>query len=154
MKSKIAALILIAAIGIVISASFVQAKKADASYSWTMNSAMEKDWIFSVGERIYIGWHPIPDEGTVDIYVKDAAGQLVPGASWQNLAAAESGSIWFQPTAAGKYSIYCTGTDVTVVEVRSVLHTPESPLGTISVVVAGVVALGAFGLVRSRKKRA
>jgi hypothetical protein len=109
---------------------------------------------FSLGSTVYIYWGASsPVGGTVDVTVYDPAGaQLV---QWLNQAPGASGTLSFVVNQPGYYDIAYNGTRLltsrTIASV-SIFVLPESALGTLIALAAGLAAVGTFKIVKGKSK--
>ncbi len=106
--------------------------------------------------QVYVYWDSItPSGGTVDITIYNPSGVLI--ASYPNVAPSASGTIHFTVDTPGSYYVQADGfpsyhAATTFVAGASVLVLPESVLGTLAAVGAGVAAFGTVKLYQKRKK--
>lgn len=108
---------------------------------------------YTLGSHVYIYWASVvPSGSTVDITVYGPSGSVV--AQWldQPLSASGSAALSFVVNYPGYYDIMFNGQRITVWGV-SVFVLPESALGTMIAIFAGVAAVGTFKFIKRNKPK-
>jgi len=132
------------------------------------------DGVFITNENVYIGWSASGvSNPSVDVYVISissgekvtlykaetalGSGGVDSGTDLYNQPLSSVKCIYFIPQDDGWYEIHCIGLETSsykVVGVGTVLVTPESALGSIMAIGAGIAAFGAIGVVKQRHSKA
>jgi hypothetical protein len=108
---------------------------------------------YTIGSRVYIYWGSvIPYGSTVDIKVYGPDGSLVTQWLNQPISASGTAALSFEVNRPGYYDITFNGQRITVWGI-SVFVLPESALGTLIAIVAGVAAVGTFKIVQQKKTK-
>jgi hypothetical protein len=156
-KKILAALICVALVFPVIAV--VSATYASTAFIWgstkidgTATSQVD------VGATVKIYWDPTPKDGMVNIYVtysttEDGSESQVPGASWTSLTPAQNSTISFVADQPGYYWLYLYGSKQTKIIAQGSIHAlPESVLGSIMAVTAGLAAFGTVAVIKKRRQ--
>lgn len=128
-----------------LAVSVVRASSPTATVAsvWTTDNAGNAKVIFDVSETVYVHWKA---DGSVLIRIEFEDGTVY--GPW--FESNSEGSLTFNPSNLGYYSIYCTGAQTVLIAYGRIFVVPEAPLATLTAMIAALVAFGAFTL---RKKQ-
>jgi hypothetical protein len=130
------------------------------------------DGLFNTNENVYISWRASGGSALVDVYVTSlsshekvtlykvttalGSGGVDSGTDLYNQPTSNVKCIYFVPQDIGSYEITCVGkvtTSSKTIGVGTVVVTPESALGSIMVIGAGIAAFGTIGVVKKRHSK-
>ena len=109
------------------------------------NSADVATVEFPLGATVFISWSA---DGTVDIEVKnDATNEVV----YSQYGAAMTGEDSFVPPSPGDYTVYVNGLNTKIINIDTFFVVPESVLGSLAALGAGVAAFGTVAVVKRKR---
>ncbi len=109
----------------------------------------------AVNTQLWIFWIQAPSNTWVTIQVDDPNGNTIVNVPQQT--SADSGSITFTTTIGGTYKVKVIGAfdvalDTDEIASQTVFVVPESILGTLGVICAGIAAFGTVKIYQKKKK--
>jgi hypothetical protein len=125
-----------------VSAVRATSPTATVATMWTTDSGGNSKVIFDISENIYIHWKA---DGTVLIRIEYEDGTVY--GPWLKDS---EGSMEFDPSNVGYYSIYCTGAQTIMVAYGRFLVIPFMPYAGLMTMVACFAAVGTLKLRRKR----
>jgi hypothetical protein len=159
-KEAIIAAFIMCLLSIGITAGLVHAAgTADVASVWVTSDQLGNIKVntFTPGQIVWIWFNAIDSvpNPSVDIKIVDPAGNLVyQPANWIGYIGGQP--LQWTPQTPGYYYIVINGagfSGIYPIAVASVFVLPESAIGTLMAIAAGLAAVGTFRIVRSKKNK-